>query len=169
MSKFKMLWKNYPNKQVLSSTCFNKQKDSSEPFSDYCAILLSECLIKSGISIASYKGNRCWSHLGPKHILLAEDLAKGLRASPPKEFGQMIEVNPKSFQKELAGKTGIIFFKDYWPRRNESEQTRSGDHIDLWDKNKITSSSMFMRSIYEFFGALSDLNRSKQVWFWEVK
>jgi hypothetical protein len=100
---------------------------------------------------------------------LAEDLAKGLKASPPRDFGQMIHVNPKTFQKELADKTGVIFFKDYWPRGNESEETRSGDHIDLWDKDKITSSSMFFRSVYEFFGAVSDLNSSKQIWFWEVK
>ena len=169
MSMFKTLWNNYPDKRLLSSKCFNKQKDSSKPFSDYCAIMLSECLIKSGISIAGYKGNKCWSHSGPKHILLAEDLAKGLRACPPRGFEKMIEVNPKTFQKELADKTGVIFFKDYWPRGSESEQTRSGDHIDLWDKDKITSTSMFFRSVYEFFGALSDLNRSRQIWFWEVK
>lgn len=169
MSKFKMLWNNYPDKKLLSAKCFNKQKDSSKPFSDYCAIMLSECLIKSGINISSYKGNRCWSHPGSKHILLAEDLAKGLKASPPPGFGKMIQVNPKTFQKELADKAGVIFFKDYWPRGNEPEQTRSGDHIDLWDKDKITSSSMFFRSVYEFFGALSDLNRSKQIWFWEIK
>ena len=169
MSKFEQLWKNYPDKKLLSTKCFNKQKDSSKPFSDYCAIMLSECLMKSGINISRYKGNRCWSHSGPKHILLAEDLAKGLKAAPPAGFGKMTQVNPANFQKELAGKRGVIFFKDYWPRGNESEQTRSGDHVDLWDKDKITSSSMLFRSVYEFFGALSDLNRSKQVWFWEVK
>jgi hypothetical protein len=170
MSKFKTLWNNYPDKRLLSSKCFNKQKDSSKPFSDYCAIMLSECLIKSGISISAYKGNKCWSHsVGLKHILLAEDLANGLKASPPRDFKKMIEVNPKTFQKDLADKTGIIFFKDYWPRGNESEQTRSGDHIDLWDKDKITSSSMFFRSVYEFVGTLSDLNRSRKIWFWEVK
>jgi len=46
---------------------------------------------------------------------------------------------------------------------------RTGDHIDLWNKNKITSSGMFMRDVYEFFVVLSDLNKSKGIWFWEVK
>lgn len=169
MKDFKTLWNNFPDKKALSQRCFNKQQNSSKPFSDYCAILLSECLIKSGINISHYQGNKCWSHSGPKHLLLAEDLAKGLRLSPPSHFGRMVKINPERFQKELDGKTGVIFFKDYWQRGNESEQTRSGDHIDLWNKDEITSSSMFMRSIYEFFGALSDLNKSKQIWFWEVK
>ena len=105
MSKFKTLWNNYPNKSILAAKCFNKQSDGSKPFSDYCAIMLSECLIKSGINIFHYKGNRCWSHSGPKHILLAEDLAKGLKTFPPNGFGKMIRVNPKSFQKELADKS----------------------------------------------------------------
>jgi len=169
MSNFKSLWSNFPDKKSLSSRCFNKQKDSSAPFSDYCAILLSECFIKSGISISTFPGNRCWSHNGPKHILLAEDFAKGLKLHSPNNFGSMTLVEPKDFQTTLKEKTGVIFFKDYWARGNQNFDDRSGDHIDLWNKNEITSSGMFMRSIYEFFGTVSDLNKSKEIWFWEVK
>ena len=79
------------------------------------------------------------------------------------------KINPKSFQDDLDGKTGIIFFKDYWQRGNESPDNRSGDHIDLWNEDEITGGSMITRSIYEFFGVVSDLNNSKEVWFWEVK
>jgi hypothetical protein len=168
MKNFKTLWSNFPEKKVVSARCFNKQKDSSQPFSDYCAILLSECFIKSGINISTYKG-KCWSHVGQKHILLAENLAEGLRVSPPSHFGTLIKVDPKKFQDKLSKKTGVIFFKDYWQRGKEEFDSRSGDHIDLWNKNEITASGMTMRSIYEFFGAVSDLNKSKEVWFWEVK
>ena len=42
---------------------------------------------------------------------------------------------------------------------------RSGDHIDLWNKNRITGGSMFYRSIIELFGFVSDLNKSREVWF----
>ena len=81
----------------------------------------------------------------------------------------MKKINPGSFQKELSVKTGVVFFKDYWQRGSESFQARSGDHIDLWKEDQITSGGMFIRSVYEFFGALSDLNKSKEIWFWEIK
>ncbi len=131
--------------------------------------MLSDCFIKSGVKTSLFKAKRCWSHAGIKHILLAEELAKSLKAHLPAGFKPMKKVLPGSFQSDLDGKTGIIFFKDYWQRGSENFNSRSGDHIDLWNKDKITSSSMFMRSVYEFFGVLSDLNKSKQIWFWEVK
>lgn len=37
--------------------------------------------------------------------------------------------NPERGEQYHIGKTGIIFFKDYW--RRENEKTPSGDHIDL--------------------------------------
>ncbi len=169
MANFETLWKNFPNPDVIKTSCTNKQKDSNKPFSDYCAIMLSDCFIKSGIDISGYKANKCWSHSGKKHILLAEELAKALAKRPPAGFSAMKKVQAESFQNDLSDKTGVIFFKDYWQRGAESFESRSGDHIDLWNKNKITSGGMFMRSIYELFGVVSDLNKSKEVWFWEVK
>ena len=169
MSNFETLWKNFPDKEIMKKKCTNKQKDSNKPFSDYCAILLSECFNKSGIDISLMKGTRCWSHPGKKHILLAEDLAKGLKSYKPSSFGNLEKVTPGSFQDILSDKTGIIFFKDYWQRGKESFENRSGDHIDLWNKNEITSSGMLFRSVLEFLGRVSDLNKSREIWFWEVK
>lgn len=169
MFKFDNLWLNYPDKDALKKTCFNKQLKSSAPFSDYCAIMLSESLIKSGITLNSFKGSKCWSHPGLKHALLAEQLAHWLEGNIIQGLGKTEKINPAFFQKELDGKTGIIFFKDYWQRGKETFENRSGDHIDLWNRNKITSSGMFLRSILEFMGRVSDLNKSKEIWFWEVK
>lgn len=169
MVSFDSLWKNYPDKDKIKSQCRNKQKDSNNPFTDYCAIMLSECFIQSGIDLSLYTGSRCWSHLGKKHVLLAEDLANGLKKHPPPGFGALENIPPKSFQSTLSNKTGVIFFKDYWRRENESVIDRSGDHIDLWNKDGITSGGMFLRSILEFLGRVSDLNESREIWFWEVK
>ena len=58
---------------------------------------------------------------------------------------------------------------DYWQRGGENPNAHSGDHIDLWNKGRITIGGMFMRSVYEFFNVVSDLNKSKAIWFWEVK
>ena len=54
-------------------------------------------------------------------------------------------------------------FKDYWSRESENFENRSGDHIDLWNKNRIAGSSMLYRSRIELFGFASELNKSKEV------
>lgn len=169
MIKFSTLWDNFPDKSKLEKLCTNKQKTSDAPFDNYCAILLSECFIKSGIDTSVLSGTKCWSHEGKKHLLKAEDMANALLKRAPQGFGACVKIEAGSFQETLKGKTGVIFFKDYWQRGKEKFEARSGDHIDLWNKNEITGSGMFMRSIYEFFGAVSDLNKSREIWFWEVK
>ena len=169
MSKFKELWGNYPDKNIIKARCQNKQESGSRPFGNYCAIMLSDALIKSGVSTVGSNAKKCWGHPGMKHILLAEEMAAWLNHSGLSWLGQAQKINPKSFQDDLDGKTGIVFFKDYWQRGNESPDNRSGDHIDLWNEDEITGGSMITRSIYEFFGVVSDLNKSKEVWFWEVK
>lgn len=167
--KFENLWSNFPDKEIIKAKCDNKQPTGSKPFSDYCAIMLSESLIRSGASLNGFKGNKCWSHQGMKHALLAQDLATFLKSSHFPWLGKLQKVAPLDFQNKLKDKTGIIFFKDYWQRGNEKPENRSGDHIDLWDNGDITSGGMFYRSIIETFGLVSDLNNSKEVWFWEVK
>ncbi|MCP4486189.1 MAG: hypothetical protein GY820_02550 [Gammaproteobacteria bacterium] len=168
MLKFKNLWKNYPDERRMKFACVNKQPTSSKPFGNYCAIILSEALIKPGVSMNNFKGNKCWSHSGMRHALLAEDLATWLKAHNLIGVGKTERVAPASFQSNLKGRTGIIFFKDYWQRGNESFGNRSGDHIDLWNKSSITSGSMFYRSIIESFGFVSDLNKSKEILFWGI-
>lgn len=170
MVSFKTLWDNFPDAEHVKAKCFNKQAKSSGPFDNYCAILLSECFIASGVSLDQCPaGHRCWSHAGARHVLLAEHLAKWLRDAPPAGIGRREVIEPTGFQKALSGRTGVVFFKDYWQRKGESEDGRSGDHIDLWSKNRITGGSMLYRSVIELLGLVSDLNKSKQVWFWEVK
>ena len=168
MSTFKTLWKMYPDPSSIKKRCVNKQESSQSPFGNYCAISLSDCFNKSGINIRAAKGKKCWSHDGPKHLLLAEDFAKWLKTSRPPGFGKAERIASGDFQSTLDGRTGVIFFKDYW-RRRESETNPSGDHIDLWNEDEITSSSMWWRAVIEFFGAVSDLNASREIWFWEVK
>ena len=169
MISFNTLWDNFPDKEKLKSVCTNKQKAGNEPFDNYCAILLSECFIKSGIDTNSLSGTKCWSHKGKKHILKAADFAKALNDNLPPGFSKKQKILPATFQSTLNNKTGVIYFKDYWQRGKESFEARSGDHIDLWNKDEITGQGMIMRSIYEFFGVVSDLNNSKEIWFWEVK
>lgn len=169
MSKFNELWKNFPEKSLIKARCQNKQATSSSPFRNYCAINLSDALIKSGVSTVGAKVTKCWGHGGMRHILLAEEMAGWLQKSSFSWLGKLEKVDPNTFQNDLDGRTGIVFFKDYWQRRGESLPNRSGDHIDLWNKDEITSSSMFTRDILEFFGRVSDFNKSREIKFWEIK
>ena len=156
MPAFKTLWDNFPDADAVKARCFNKQNSGGSPFDDYCAILLSECFIKSGISLnEAPPGKRCWSHTGAKHILLAEHLAGWLADKPPRGFGKKQNVQPGNFQTSLSGRTGVIFFKDFWQRAGQRIESRSGDHIDLWSKNRITGGSMLYRSFIEFLGLVS--------------
>ena len=147
----------------------NKQPTSTRLLKKNCATYLNDALIKSGVHTSITKAGKCWSHPGVKNLLRAEKVAEWLKASKFSGIRKLKRINPKTFQDDLNGRTGIIFFKDYWQRGKESFENRSGDHIDLWNKDEITSSSMFTRSILEFFGRVSDLNKSHEVWFWEVK
>jgi Type VI secretion system (T6SS), amidase effector protein 4 len=77
----------------------------------------------------------------------------------------------------VKGKTGIIYFEDYAPRPGESRDygPRTGDHIDLWNKNELGSLGLplsWLRrnvpGIFEHFER-SDYEKSKRVIFWEIK
>jgi len=56
MTTFANLWDNFPDKYEIQTVCTNKQKDSNDPFDNYCSILLSECFIQSGIDTNSMLG-----------------------------------------------------------------------------------------------------------------
>jgi hypothetical protein len=169
MPKFKTLWENYPDAAEMKKRCFDGRKDGEKPFDDFCAILMSECMMRSGIQLDQYNGDKCWSHSGSKYIIRAEELANWLRISPPSGFGKKEEVNPLQFQTRLSGRTGVVFFKDYRQTGKKCSEGSGCDHIDLWRKNRICNASMWYQSITEFIGCVSDLSNSKKIWFWEVQ
>ncbi|WP_233152949.1 T6SS effector amidase Tae4 family protein [Motiliproteus sp. MSK22-1] len=109
MITFDKLWNNFPDKTLIKARCQNKQATSTRPFGNYCAISLSDALIKSGISTSGSKVKKCWSHPGMRHILLAEEMANWLKTSNFSWLGKLEKINSSSFQEKLNGRTGIIF------------------------------------------------------------
>ncbi len=78
------------------------------------------------------------------------------------------------YEKDFDDKKGIIFFADYWQRKNETGQTRTGDHIDLWDDKTLASLGTFESFVrvnigLSIDGWFSDFGKAKQVLFWEIK
>jgi hypothetical protein len=113
------LWNNYPAENAPCDGGYENQ----------CAIRMSltlnaELTIK--INKQTYSEPKC-SH---GHARGAESLANWLwrhHLGRPTVFSEGVKA-----KAALAGKTGIIFFKDCFTRTGQT--ARTGDHIDLWNK-----------------------------------
>lgn len=142
-------------------------------FTNQCAIRVSQALMDCDVDLGGFRGTRCWSDksaFDKKHIIRAEEFANWLKPAPLAGLGRMEKAEPANFQNELNGKKGIIFFKDYWQRGNETPANRSGDHIDLWNSNRTTGYWWsWSRDFVEYISSnASDRNNSREIWFWSV-
>lgn len=131
--KFDDLWKNYPSKVE------HLDKNKKDIYDNHCAIKVSDALEKSGIKLKKYKGSTCDNDgNNKKHALKAEDLANWLKKQKIKGLGDPEVYDGSNYLDKIKGRTGIVYFEDYWPRPGESRDhgPRTGDHIDLWKKGK---------------------------------
>lgn len=146
-------------------------------YENQCAIKVSVTLHKVGVLIKSYKHNDKIRINGLNTAVLAENLASWLKLVPfcglPKEPENITGSN---WQEKINGKTGIVFFKDYWARTG-SESNPTGDHIDLWNGSRLTSSG-FLGALTTFARftlgvasgpGFSDLGKAKEILFGEIK
>ncbi|MBR9881361.1 MAG: hypothetical protein GYB17_17945 [Gammaproteobacteria bacterium] len=170
---FDRLWSAYPSgiDHITPDT-------GEEIFSNRCAVHVSEALYRCGVKLASFRGTRCWSCPTPEggkgiHAIRAQELADYLNRRPFAQCPQAQTLTGEEFEDAIWGRTGIVFFKDYWRRGNQ--QARTGDHIDLWDGNELASIGAietFLRLRFpnaaEWVGT-SDLTKSSEVLFWELK
>jgi len=77
----------------------------------------------------------------------------------------------------VDGRTGIIFFYGYWRQDGDSPNRLSGGHIDLWNGSRLTSNGVLgaIETFARFTlnmrtgSGYSDLGKSKEILFWEVK
>lgn len=131
MITFDQLVANYPDDRF----------PCGDGWANQCALRMSVALEGAGFSFADYGDPTC-SH---GHARGAESLANHLWRT----WGRpRIYTTPSSAKGALAGKQGVIFFKDIAGFRNGS-----GDHIDLWKPGTMTG---------EYF------SYCKQVWFFDV-
>ncbi|MDK1703082.1 type VI secretion system amidase effector protein Tae4 [Serratia rubidaea] len=163
---FNTLWENHPEINGDANPCRKSNGD------DQCAIRIGTALARCGYDVTKLSGvTSCWMH--PKsdgHILRAEELANALARTAVPGLGRMVKVAPAKFDQALKGQTGIIFFKDYWRRKNESFRNRSGDHIDLWNGTRLTSKLSYVRIQWgvSWEGTISNYFKSREIWFWRV-
>lgn len=169
---FETLWDNFPSSAV--------EHETNGVINNYCAVNLSDALLKSGIGLKSFKGTKCWGCPSRKspHAIRAQELANWLKRQPFIGCPKPERMDGSSFREKLDGRTGIVFFKDYWQRSSEvGTEHRTGDHIDLWDGrgvDKLASQSFLedflTNSLGMYYdGLYSDKKLSKEILFWEIK
>jgi len=182
---FKKLWNNHPTVTGNENPCTTNGKPN---FPDQCAIQVGVALSVCGVNTAKIPGVRHCGHHNKSdgHVLAAEELAWGLKSFPVPGVGKIQEISSTEFPEVLREKKGIIFFKDYWQRtvngKKQNFRNRSGDHIDLWDGNRMTSPGSWAETLHAWarvhariggfglhsIGFYSDLEDSKAIWFWQV-
>lgn len=177
--KFADLWRGYPG----GNPCDGNDKNGNLAFSDQCAIRLGVALKNVGVTFKSYpfKG-KCWFSGHEDHILRAEQLANWLKLQPFVGCTKVADIKGENWQEKIKGRTGIIFFGNYWRRTNSAgveEFNPSGDHIDLWNGEKLTTGSGGLRGRLTTFSRFtlgigsgigySDLGKATQIFFWEIK
>ncbi len=182
MVTFQKLWENHPTITGNDNPCKTNGKSN---YPNQCAIRVGVSLAKCGVNASHIPGaEHCW-HKHDKslgHIIRAEELAKGLEKYSIFIPGiqKIQKVNPEEFKDTLRGKRGIIFFKNYWRRTNngkkENFRNRSGDHVDLWNGQRITDWWSWARinvrigniGAHIFNPDWSDYEDSKSIWFWRI-
>ena len=159
---FEKLWDNFPHGEPCDGT-----------FKNQCAIKVGAALAKCGVNTASLvpEKRHCWFHnTHDGHILSAEELANGLIRTKIPGINPPQELTPVNYKSVISGKIGIIFFKDYWLRDTDKKDKPTGDHIDLWNKNRITDWSSWLRIQFGIVipDVWSDFEKSKKIMFWSV-
>ncbi|MGH6649093.1 type VI secretion system amidase effector protein Tae4 [Aquabacterium sp.] len=176
--KFADLWAGYPK---TGTPYVDAKGEVPTGFENQCAIRVSVSLTSVGLAMKSFKGATVLVNAN-KAAIRAQELADWLKLQPFCGLPAKPEgITGKDWQDKIKGRTGIVYFKDYWARAAETNPT--GDHIDLWNGSKLTATGLlssaqsFMRftlgldrvGVGSVWNLYSDLGKSKEILFWEVK
>lgn len=158
MPIFVTLWSNHPN--IKDDTPLLDRK----VYENQCAINMSAAWMRSGIKLSGYTGALSWEKDKPKYAIRAQELANWF-ASPHSHLPFKVQkFGGKEVFEKIRGKTGIIFFQNYWGAGNQ------GDHIDLWNGSRLTDMLSWVR-IYARIGSVglgTDYRKAQSGWFWAL-
>lgn len=171
---FKELWSAYPDKE---DPFVDPQTGKVPAYADnQCAIRLSITLHNVGVEMKSFRGGGQIRIDGKRTALRAQEMADWLRLRPFAGLPAPVEISGPDWANKIKGRTGIVFFSGYWARDTDSKGQTSGDHIDLWNNDTLTSpgvegklTTFFRFRIGMSAAWYSNLGKSKQILFWEIK
>ncbi|MGX7005692.1 type VI secretion system amidase effector protein Tae4 [Caballeronia sp. KNU42] len=181
---FQELWDNYPSGDPYD--------DPTGAYKNQCAIRMSVTFHRVGSEMKSFSQKLVKPMPGKPtlgRILLdgkptatrAYELAEWLRLQPLAGLPNAQDITGANWESKVKGRTGIVFFYGYWRQDGDSPDNLSGGHIDLWNGTRLTISGPIdsIATISRRFGfnsfaadlpfGFSDLRKSKEILFWEIK
>mgnify|MGYP000858868811 CR=1 FL=1 len=170
---FAKLWDGYP----AGHPYVDAKGNTPAGFENQCAIKVSVALHAVGLEMRSFKGGTVFVN-GKRAATGAEELAAWLKKQPFCGLPSKPEsIAGGDWQAKIKGRTGIIFFANYWERKTDAKGRASGDHIDLWNGWLLTASSVgsaaatFVRFVLGRSTGpdISDLGKATEILFWEIK
>lgn len=171
---FDELWFAYPDEEDP----FVDPKTGKKPqYADnQCAVRMSIMLHNVGVEMKSFRGRGQIRIDGKRTALRAREMADWLKLRPFAGLPSPEDITGRNRQDQIKGRTGIVYFSGYWARDTDSHGQTTGDHIDLWNKDTLSSPGLGGRvtSFFRFRMGLSrawysDLGKSKEILFWEIK
>jgi hypothetical protein len=176
--KFENLWAGYPSEPPYVDPKTGKPPSG---YANQCAIKVSVAIHKAGIEMKSFRGKGRVLVDGKNTASLAEELASWLKLQPFCGLPQAPEnVTGEAWEKKIKGRTGIVFFANYWHRAGQPKTVVSGDHIDLWNGSRLTASGFLgtLVTSARFLGrrsflpgtdwGYSDLGKATEILLWEI-
>ncbi len=186
--RFAAMWRGYPEghpseerwpADVVEQGIVLARKGELK-YPDQCAIKLCVALHAGGVDMQAYPG-AATDIAGKRTGLRASEVAAWLNKQSFCGLPLALQVAGADWKEKIAGKTGIIYFANYWRRTGESKP--SGDHIDLWNRDTLSPS---LESFFRFrlgidripnpFALLrgqqsnwySNLDEASEIAFWEI-
>lgn len=155
MPAFATLWSNHPN--IRGDTPVLDKK----VYENQCAINMGAAWLRSGMTLSVYTGVLSWEKDKPKYPIRAQELANWFATPFSRLPFEVQKFGGKEVFEKISGKTGIIFFQNYWGQGNQ------GDHIDLWNGSRLTHWTSWVRiQLHLSGGDWSDYRQAESVWFW---
>ena len=181
MIEFADLWRGHPINESVSTPCIAPHDLTNlegefiprgfPVFHNQCAIRMGTALRRAGVQPSQISGvSHCSVHSREEmHFINANQLANAIARAKIEGLGPIEKfVGPDAAQyyPKIFGRTGIIYFQDYWRRSSDSDRP-TGDHIDVW--NGYRSSAKWLMEWFSWLGYYGNYAQAKEIWFWEVK
>jgi hypothetical protein len=181
MVQFVDLWRGHPINESVSTPCIaphglTNMEGHYVPmgfpvFHNQCSIRMGVALRRAGVTPNQIGScTTCSVHpVSDMHYIRATELAGRIASASIPGVGPIEKfAGPEvaDYYPKLFGRTGIIFFKDYWKRSSDSGRP-TGDHIDVW--NGYRSSAKWLLEWFSWLGYYSNYANAGEIWFWEVK
>ena len=119
---------------------------------------------------------------GKRTAVRAKEMVTWLERSPSSVILPTENITGEKWKDKIKGRTGIIYFGNYWARSSAEDKTksRSGDHIDLWNGSRTTVNDVFSFSAHIGRGigipevhvgdtGYSNIDKAHPILFWEIK